>query len=937
MMIFDYKALYNFCRSKIEEISEPTEADAVRIVDETFSALKFPDQEIKEAVLAELKHDVIFYGKFMSPVFFDGDSIEHKPWLTEEKRNSISWAYWERYKHYLDKTGKKGDMISSLDDVTDKILERIEDPSRPDNWAIRGMVVGYVQSGKTANYTGLICKAADAGYKMIIVLSGMHKDLRYQTQQRIDEGFIGSRKKKDNQREQVGVGTIRSRDVKVPPEVSCITTSDPNGDVNKVRSDVRIGIESNPCCAVVKKNVSVLNSLIEFLSGYTTACQKLPLLLIDDEADNASVNTKKYEESATQEENDITSINRLIRKILKMFNKSVYIGYTATPYANVFIDPDANSDEYGRDIFPSNFIVSMPQPPGYFGPELVFGSENDSGFFPGIIKIDEKEQDILIPENKKTDSTYVPKELPPSLIHAIQSFYLSCACREVRNRVRKSVLHNSMLIHVSRYKAAHGAGDERTETGLLKLIKNIVSDISCQINLRDQSLKEEFREIWEKEYYPVSKQIQDMVCDPLCTGIDFEDAYSYLPVVAKKLTVRVVNGDSANSLDYSDHSKDGLTVIAIGGDKLSRGLTLEGLSVSYFLRPAGAYDTLMQMGRWFGFRPGYVDLCRIYTTESIANCFRAISKADEHLRRQIEMIDASNRTPETYGMKIKQEDPRFRITSQNKMRTGGKVTGTPHSGALCQTYKFLLDPETVALNNEAVSGMISEMNAGGYVRENENRYYMWKDVPSEFILNHMEKLKLHPDMERKCGADLRQYIRHQNNMPEPEVTNWTVVLINNLTSKIRRDIGGCPDVGYSIRNPPLDGDIHPSEMKEYAYSKSNIMNSSLEEAYDLEDNLKKEILSEMNRDYERGKRDDGSKLRSNAAKPSESNLEGQRIRAKRSYTHGLLLIYPITWDLRDVNNPPELFGVAYSMPVSPTSPSEEFIATLRYLEEWELL
>lgn len=888
---------------------KPTEETITRFVDSYLTLYSNAGEFDRQKLIDQLKADLILYADFQKPDVFEDKSLKPEPWL-EENRDSIRWLYWGRYAEYLKRDNFNPHALDDLDSTTDLILGGLQNPLHEGNWDSRGMVVGYIQSGKTANYTGLICKAADAGYKLIIVLAGVHNDLRDQTQQRIDSGFIGTRKAEEL-KEPVGVGLISLEDKafrrEIPLEVNCLTSSTINGDFKKPNSQNRLNISprGSPYCLVVKKNVSVLKNLNEWIDDLAVGSRvpgkvlDIPLLLIDDEADHASLNTRKYEKSEEQGENDITSTNRNIRAILNKFQKSAYVGYTATPYANVFIDPDANSENYGHDIFPRNFIISMPEPPGYFGSNIVFGKGplgDETGFYPGIVLVDDDH--ILIPPNKRRDSSFVPKEISPSLREAILSFILSTAVRTVRNEGVNKVIHNSMLIHVSRYVATQGVNSdsEEMQTGLSELVNKELRDLRAALVFPDSDVYAEFKELWDTSFYPKSEEIREITRDTLCYAVSWERVKPILKNIIRSIEVRVLSGaNKKDKLDYENYKKTGLNIIAIGGDKLSRGLTLEGLTTSYFLRSAGAYDSLLQMGRWFGFRVGYVDVCRIYTTDDLIYKFQLVNVADEHLRKQFRDMNEQEKTPANYGLKIIQNDPRFRITAQSKMRNSTKHIGNPYSGSLKQTYKFEVSPEIIKDNFQHLERFISQLEKEIPHSRINDKDYIWRDVPANLLLDCMPKITVHPELG--MGDSLYQYIREQSSAEEmPELTHWNVVLVNNSSSQaIRGKIAGL-DVGYTIRNPESLEELERTG--EYTYSKHTILNAPSDEALDLPGDWK--------------------------------HIKGSEIRTHRPVTHGLLLVYPITWTKRSPKNATPLIGLAYSFPLSITASSDEFRGNSTY-------
>jgi Z1 domain. len=620
------------------------------------------------------------------------DKTDHKPWLPD-KRAQIEWKFWRRYERYLEEEmGWPPQVVNRLGDLTDSILERLEDSERPAPWDRRGMVVGSVQSGKTANYTGLICKAVDAGYKLVIILAGMHNSLRSQTQLRIDEGVLGfdtQKSRKFNQDSQrIGVGLLQNE----PLFIHSLTNSAEHGDFKRNIADtVGVMIGGDPVILVVKKNKSVLNNLIQWaltVRGHMdTATRKrmirnVPLLLIDDEADNASINTKKLPDPVNgqlPDDYDVTAINEKIRELLSSFDKCAYVGYTATPFANIFINPDCSTQRLGDDIFPRSFIINLPVSSNYVGPARVFGLDSDpdagiEGLDPlPIIRV-VKDYDAFFPENHKKDLA-VPG-LPKSLKEAIRAFILTCATRWARGQIS---VHNSMLIHVTRYVDV--------QRQITQLVRDELASLKRRIAYGDgnspRKIRSELESLWKNDFESTSLAMPDYVPNQ----VSWEEVNEALHAATSKIEVKEINGTAMDILDYVEHS-GGRSVIAIGGDKLSRGLTLEGLSISYYLRASKMYDTLMQMGRWFGYRPGYPDLCRLYTTRDLVQWYRHITLAEQELRREFEYMWSSGRTPSDYGLRVRTHPEGLLITALNKMREGVTMQ-LSYAGELVETALFL--------------------------------------------------------------------------------------------------------------------------------------------------------------------------------------------------------------------------------------------------------
>lgn len=486
------------------------------------------------------------------------------------KRDDIKPVYAEAYEEFLRSEGWPPQMVQSLSNVTSRILGHLQDPtSEGTSWNRRGLVIGHVQSGKTANYTGLIAKAADAGYKFIVVIAGIHNNLRKQTQQRIDEAFIGRSSDPDDRRS-IGVGLRAGY-----PHPATLTNI--NEDFNKTtasKSGWKINDFSKPIVLIIKKNVSTLTSLHQWLKALNVEggdrISDVPMLLIDDEADNASINTNR-------EDLDPTRTNAMIRRILGLFAKSCYVGYTATPFANIFINPDAYGEDVQEELFPRDFIYCLDAPTTYFGAEKVFLNEETSESI--ISPIDDCEN--YIPYTHKRELT-VP-ELPPSLYRAFDEFIVARAIRNLRGQANK---HCSMMVNVSRFVPVQKAVRDFLSLREKRIREAVLSnyampeEISAQ-NVYMQGLKDAF----ESQYAH--------------TEITWKEVKAALAGVFDHLHLYVINSNSDEVLDYARYEKDGigLTAVAVGGLSLSRGLTIEGLTVSYMYRNTKMYDTLMQMGR----------------------------------------------------------------------------------------------------------------------------------------------------------------------------------------------------------------------------------------------------------------------------------------------------------------------------------------------------
>lgn len=733
----------------------------------------------------------------------------HVAWLTADRKGG--WRYWPRYRDWMEKQ-LSYKAIEALDQDTDNILGMLEDPLRSDLWDRRGLVVGHVQSGKTGNYTGLICKAADAGYKIIIILAGQHNNLRSQTQIRLEEGFLGYETTAvSDTRKIIGVGEIDS-DFSIFP--NCATYRAEEGDFNRrVGRHLAISPEQRPWLFVVKKNKTVLTELLKWiqnrvadmnLSVTTEASVQdalpkvrkkathLPLLIIDDEADNASVDTGEQlfdNEGNPDEEHLPTTINRLIRRILFSFTRSAYVGYTATPFANIFIHDKGETREDGLDLFPSSFIVNLAAPSNYIGPAKVFGLLSPNGRLGGLPLI----REVTDPSSDNGQSGWMPTrhknghlprhenqdQLPPSLIRAIDSFLLVCATRRLRGQGNE---HSTMLVHVTRFNSVQS----EVHRQITAYVRNVRQRITRNIDIEE--LIGRLKKLWEEDFLKTTASIREN--QPEMSGSKFFDWNSVeneLPFVVQDIETRMINGTAKDVLEYEDRKATGLKVIAIGGDKLARGLTLEGLSVSYFLRASRMYDTLMQMGRWFGYRPGYIDLCRLYTTPDLTEWFGHIADAAEELREEFDLMEARGGTPRDYGLKV-QSHPVLMVTSRLKMRTA-KDLRLSFSGDLLETVVFHKRQDILKSNFDAATTLISAMGQPYEVDPVRVRPggrqkwegFLWKEIPSSQIIEFLRTYQTHAESYKVKSELIAEFIHTMND--SGELTDWTVALLGGGEGK----------------------------------------------------------------------------------------------------------------------------------------------------------
>jgi len=725
------------------------------------------------------------------------------PWLNEEKAN-INFELWSRYRLYMSENDPSFP-VNDLDDFTDRILDKCVNPKKAGAWDRRGMVVGHVQSGKTSNYVGLINKATDAGYKVIIVIAGTISSLRRQTQERIDYGYIGRNSSafiRERENRIVGVGKFN-----VKTDIYSLTSSyyksNDEGDFNQaVANRLNIPIGNNPVVFVIKKNKSILENLIDWFSkdvnikniDGTPKLFDVPALIIDDEADSASVN-------ATRDINEIKTINRLIRTLLNIFNQNTFIGYTATPYANLFIPQDFNEAltttvkgknyKIGEDLFPRDFIINIKAPANYIGAAKIFGYENP---IPELTKepldiyreINDYDPPFFRTINRENKDD-LPEYLPPSLETAIKSFILTCAIRRLRGQENK---HNSMLVHVALLV--------RWIDRVAYLVNEKMREFNNAIQSDDKKLLGELKNIYENDFLPTTQNVLENLeyKDIRIKKHSWEEVKAELKKAVSKIEVRSVHGTRSTTnleyhnieeIDYSRYEK-GFSVIAVGGSRLSRGITLEGLSVSYYIRTTRMYDSLMQMGRWFGYRSGYVDLCRLFTTDQIFQWFNHITMATEEMRNDFDEMTAALKRPKDFRLKVRNHPGLLTITSVVKMHFTEKYY-VSLSGWNPQTYLLLKTKEAIQKNFRTLKNLVARI---GFTDDNiiklngRTQKLLFKNVDINALCEFLDNYEI--DQPSIKHATISYYIKEQAR--NQKISEWAICIISNTDDKIFIDYKG---------------------------------------------------------------------------------------------------------------------------------------------------
>ena len=718
--------------------------------------------------------------KTFDPDIIDKD-YDQDLWLYKVKP-TIPHAYFDRYKLYLRKEGFSIKVIEEdIAPTCEKILSRCANPKcESKHEQKRGLVVGDVQSGKTANYLALINMAYDYGYKIVVLLAGMTDSLRIQTQKRTDTGVIGAISDTiGNDIIYCGVGEYNEDHYAVP------FTNQGNDFAKFIQKNLNAAISDfkKPVVLVVKKNKSILESVIKQLQSALKDFDSSSILIIDDEADNASISTAPPGK-------DPTTINKCIRTIFNKFPIASYVGFTATPFANIFINPEDIDDDF-LDLFPADFIVQLHAPGNYFGGYKVFPRE-DSGVLPRPLRLISEEENDFLPVIHKKDVAY--PALAGSVKEAILSFLINCVVRTARGHSTK---HRSMMINISRFNNVQDLIYDRVDE-YVKRLANVIEQTAC-LPLEQFVMNADMKALYElytsDEFYkPVREGYYDSEEDLTYDAVPWETIQSGLYSEIKQLEIVTVNSRNGKMssrkdglkqrFDYGNYEKTGARVIAIGGLVLSRGLTLEGLMVSYYSRNAGAYDTLLQMCRWFGYRPKYQDLCRVYMTQINIDSFSAVLAAVDNLKAQFAEMETQKKSPKDFGLMVRESpdslETTLLVTARNKMRSTEQIVcQLNYGGIYADTSKLLKTPAQNAENYAAFQELFGSLSFD-YCG---NRYMargVWKQQIAEFI----SKLKVHYVNKRFDIQGLSEYIADSD-----VFTQWDVVIATGDSTKYRTFMG----------------------------------------------------------------------------------------------------------------------------------------------------
>lgn len=821
-------------------------------------------EELREFVREELERERTF--PLVNARTITGNT-HRVDWLSGVDRSG--WYYWPTLRnHLMISMGREPESLRSLDDSSDRVLQQIADPTEG-QFDIRGMVLGFVQSGKTANYTALIAKAADSGYKLFIVLSGMDNGLRKQTNLRLKQ-------------EVVGFPESRSDSVRLPPLGSRwheFTRDDFNGDFQPGFANHAALQGSQPVLLVIKKNGPVLRRLHRWLdSAPEDVFRNLPLLMVDDEADQASIDTRgshQTDSEISQDDYEPPSvINGLVRGLLQKFNRRAYVAYTATPFANILIPHDTVDPTVGNDLYPRDFIIDLPKPLGYFGAEDIFGKlDPESGGTIGGL-------DVLNDVSDADMQVLRHGEIPDSLEQAIIDFVLTGSALTTRSRVDCPA---TMLIHTS-----HRISDQ---SALRILVATRFSDLRDEWRYqRQDGIRDRLQLRWNEEFRSLT------LADYPERDLTFEQIESKVNRFFEEVQVKEINSATGEVLDYI--REPNLKAIAIGGNRLARGLTLDGILISYFVRQSPNYDTLMQMGRWFGFRQGHEDLLRIWTPAILTQWFSDLAHVESRLREDIRIYDDLGLTPYQVGMRIWQH-PAMQVTSRIKRRFANNIqVSSSYSLQLEQTFKFPLD-DLDELSEQEDANLICVQNLVTALGDNDTELSdekgpVWSGVSSDHILAFVSEFRQSPEHQSVSMPLVHAYI--EKLIEVGELMRWTVAVRGR--AELNRELG---QADWSLPTGTVN---QISRSRLLRTDSLGVITDPPDEAVGL-----------------------------------NTHFTGKQARAERSHEEGLLILYPISrrsgqalinrsnrtglYDDPSCSLARDLVGVAISFPTSATQVAVE--------------
>ncbi len=744
--------------------------------------------------------------------------------------NESENSHWSKLKSILlAKKAWSPEMVESLNHSSNNVVSKLANPqikfNKDEKNQIKGLVLGYVQSGKTANYSAVISKALDAGYKFVIVLAGIHNNLRYQTEVRLRDEIV------------------KPSELKADP----ITRMDEKGDFSEklTQSANRVlGSKEGFGIAVLKKNATVLRKFNTWLSkAKPEILNDTSVLIIDDESDQASINTSKKPEEKQ------TAINKQIRNIISHFPSCSYAGYTATPFANILIDSSIE-----EDLFPKDFIVSLSKPISYIGAEELFGAQDTEGNistgYPLVRTIDAMDAAQISASKRGQEKEY--DSLPPSLEHAIDCFIVAGAIRISRGHHDK---HISMLVH--------GSYLTKDQAKVHELIEDHVGLLKSDLRREITEAKDRLIKIKEEEFDPTTKDITGEI-----NHISEHDLFRNIKLLLEQFQIILDNSASDERLTFEENFKG----IVVGGNTLSRGLTIEGLTMSYFIRNSKMYDSLMQMGRWFGYRPGYLDLKRIYITDQLRDHFYEMATSEIAVREELSVMAENGDTPMDFRIRVRQH-PGMKLTAANKMRAASTEANSFSGRRALPDFIRLNDSGTAKQNINAVENLLLKIKEDGVKRQEQSfsmfrTSHTYRGIEKEIILQFLDEYFISDANTLANKKDLVEYITNNQNL-----TDWSVSIFSLIKDGDEYQFKNGDKVLLLDRS--FVPDVHKPADEDASYLRGLYLPK--DEMVDLRDLFESDNITDVLKDAD-GRRIGTAKIRMN----------------QRPKDRALLAIYPLT-------------------------------------------
>ena len=774
----DQKAVIKSVESRLDRMDSSTDFTDNLLLDEIDKSIDFlgvskEDELIRMISLGKFKQKYLLSSsrrtQFVINAIVD---IANEPFLDFTDADKKNWHYWKKLQAFLeDKYVKPGseekglELIAQIDKQTDKVLKYLKDPRKPypselnkRNFTVNGLVIGHVQSGKTANFMGLISKSASIGYRFIIILSGTKNDLTNQTQNRFDQELSGIDRyglrtrgvrfadwESKTALDDILEWSIEGVPAPAPARAESFwryntMTTATDFEYNAGTPNFTDVFENhNVVVVVVKKNANkpangdpdyaykgVLGKLNQWIMERRDKTFLPPTLIIDDEADQASVDgnasKEKLEEAGYLPSTINGCIQTLVRDIYgeKLSPDTVarqisFVGYTATPFANVFM-----SAEYDC-LYPKDFIVALNAPLNYFGMDKYYG-ENTRDLFVKNCDEDQasKERKHLVNQRMISPPMEPHHVIPERLINAFHDYLFYCVIKDFRN-IRQE---KTMMVHSS-----HKIDEQQTVYNKLLSYKN-----ALETQLLAMGCKAEYWRILFDQFEDFTKLASEIRKNLNLThswpNWNEEELKNKLIDILARIQFKQVNGPN-DSLDYTREHLD--YVVAVGGNILSRGLTLEGLAVSYYLRKSNNYDSLLQMARWFGYRDGYEDLIRVYTAQNISDAFEHLLQVEAELREEIKSYERDGMKPSDFAPAVR---------AHMKMRPSGRMgvasRQTSYSGQVIQTFIMDVSERAILSNNLLAHTFVKEL-ANNYTLQRTRSKVQFKNVEIQWVIDYFLK------------------------------------------------------------------------------------------------------------------------------------------------------------------------------------------------------